>query len=470
MITATTETAETSFLNAITDDPLRAVADYYASRLERNPRAALYASRFNGAPGIGFADRSLGKLIPHKRSKIGREIRDRLQKLGIYKANGRETLRGYVTEPILDGDNVIGIRGHKLDPNAQGQPVIIIGKSGREGDDPKPAAASNAPELDEELTIEEGQIVFRREDRRYRIRGLEKNTSTCTLKVSLMASRDGLVHLDSLDLVKSRSRASFIKATSAELYLDEDIVKRDIGTLLLKLESVQAERINQLTQTETVELTEVERAEALSLLRDPQLLDRIASDLDAMGIVGERTNKLAGYLAAVSRKLESPLAIVIQSSSAAGKTSLMDAVLSMVPDEDLMRLSNLSSQSLYYLNSIKHKVLGVSEDEGVSEAAYALKLLQSEGVLRHAVVGKGDGGRMETQHYTVEGPVSLFLTTTAVELDEELMIALWYSRSMNRESKPRRSIASNSLPKRRVENRLPNERQRFASSIKTHNG
>jgi len=35
-------------------------------------------------------------------------------------------------------------------------------------------------------------------------------------------------------------------------------------------------------------------------------------------VVGEEINKLVGYLAAVSRKLDEPLAIIIQSTSAAG--------------------------------------------------------------------------------------------------------------------------------------------------------
>ena len=33
----------------------------------------------------------------------------------------------------------------------------------------------------------------------------------------------------------------------------------------------------------------------------------------ACGVVGEETNKLVGYLAAVSRKLDEPLAVIIQS-------------------------------------------------------------------------------------------------------------------------------------------------------------
>jgi hypothetical protein len=57
----------------------------------------------------------------------------------------------------------------------------------------------------------------------------------------------------------------------------------------------------------------------------------------------------------------------------------------------------------------------------VSRAGYALKLLQSEGVLTIASLGKDPTtGRLTTQTYRVQGPVMLLLTTTAPELDEEL--------------------------------------------------
>jgi hypothetical protein len=61
--------------------------------------------------------------------------------------------------------------------------------------------------------------------------------------------------------------------------------------------------------------------------RARDLVKRIAADFSRSGIVGERTNALVGYLAAISRKLERPLALLIQSTSAAGKSSLLDAVL-----------------------------------------------------------------------------------------------------------------------------------------------
>ena len=256
----------------------------------------------------------------------------------------------------------------------------------------------------------------------------KRNHSYDTLKVNLLVRRGESFHVDTFDLYQSRPRAAFIKVAMDELGIFEQaIIKYDLGQILLKLEELQEQQIESLLeknkQTE-VELEPAEKEEALNLLQDENLLSRILSDFDACGVVGEETNKLIGYLAAVSRKLNDPLAVLIQSSSAAGKSSLMDAVLSFVPEEDKVIYSAMTGQSLYYMGGgdLKHKILAISEEEGVRQASYALKLLQSEGSLRIASTGKDPTtGRMETQEYSVEGPVMLFLTTTSYDIDEELL-------------------------------------------------
>jgi DNA primase len=141
-------------------------------------------------------------------------------------------------------------------------------------------------------------------------------------------------------------------------------------------------------------------------------------------VVGEETNKLVGYLAATSRKLDRPLAVIIQSTSAAGKSALMDAVLTLLPEEDRVKYSAMTGQALYYLGEqdLAHKVLAVVEEEGAERASYALKLLQSEGELSIASTGKdATTGRLVTHEYRVSGPVAILLTTTAVDVDEELL-------------------------------------------------
>jgi hypothetical protein len=58
-------------------------------------------------------------------------------------------------------------------------------------------------------------------------------------------------------------------------------------------------------------MSDAEREAALALLRDPQLLERVQRDLVACGLVGEERNKLLVYLAATSRKLPKPLAVMV---------------------------------------------------------------------------------------------------------------------------------------------------------------
>jgi DNA primase len=195
---------------------------------------------------------------------------------------------------------------------------------------------------------------------------------------------------------------------------------------LWKLEELQRQMIQKTLEPKEQEVTlsAEEKAEALALLRDPRLLDRILADFERCGVVGEETNKLASYVAVVSRLLDAPLAILVQSSSAAGKSALMEAVLAMLPEEQRVQYSAMTGQSLFYMGEtdLKHKVLAIVEEEGASRAAYALKLLQSEGALSIASTGKdATTGRLITHQYRVEGPVMLFLTTTAIDLDEELL-------------------------------------------------
>jgi hypothetical protein len=196
--------------------------------------------------------------------------------------------------------------------------------------------------------------------------------------------------------------------------------------VLRKVEALQADQLAEALaeKAKRPTLTDDEHAEALALLKAPDLFQRILRDFEALGVVGEEPNKLTGYLAAVSRLLDRPLALLIQSASAAGKSSLMDAVLDLVPEEDVVRYSAMSGQSLFYMGdrSLSHKILAIAEEEGAKQASYALKLLQSEGRVTMASTGKDPAtGMLVTHDYTVEGPVMLFLTTTAIDMDEELL-------------------------------------------------
>ena len=262
-------------------------------------------------------------------------------------------------------------------------------------------------------------------ERSYRVRGLQKNGSLEVLKVNLRLSCGDLFHLDTLDFYRAKDREGFIRTAASETTLELELIKRDMGKLLLALESLQEQRIREAMEPAATvpDMAAKEKEEALELLKSPDLLGRILTDFDACGIVGEATNKLTGYLACVSRKLDRPLAVIIQSTSAAGKSMLMESILALMPEEERVKYSAMTGQSLYYLGetNLKNKILAIVEEEGAEKASYALKLLQSEGELTIASTGKDDQGRMKTEEYHVEGPVMIFLTTTAVDIDEELL-------------------------------------------------
>jgi hypothetical protein len=260
--------------------------------------------------------------------------------------------------------------------------------------------------------------------REYRIGGLEKSLGSEAMKLTLRLKVGDRFHLDCLDLARDGERRRFIERAAEETGLHPDLLKRDLGRLLLAVEQAQAELARpQETATPARVLTSAERTEALLWLTAPDLIGRLRAAFRLAGIVGEENNVLLVYLAGVSRLLERPLAVIVQSPSAAGKSMLMDSSLSFFPEECRIKYSAMTGQSLYYLGEtdLKHKILAIVEEAGAEKASYALKLLQSEGELTIASTGKDPAtGRMETQEYHVEGPVMIMLTTTAIDLDEEL--------------------------------------------------
>ena len=270
-------------------------------------------------------------------------------------------------------------------------------------------------------------------ERTYRVRGLARNTSFEVLKINIrlsvndksMGQGSALFYVDTFDFYNARHRKSFLHTAAEECRIETDVIKRDLGRILLKLEELQEAQINEVLEEENSvpEMNELEKEEALKLLQSPNLIDRIVSDFRLAGLVGEDTNALVSYLAATSRKTDDPLAVIIQSSSSAGKSSVMDAALAFMPDEELIRYTSMTGQSLFYMGetSLKHKILAIAEEEGAEQAGYALKILQSEKKLKIASTGKDPkSGRLITQEYNVEGPCSIFMTTTNVEVDEEL--------------------------------------------------
>jgi hypothetical protein len=148
----------------------------------------------------------------------------------------------------------------------------------------------------------------------------------------------------------------------------------------------------------------------------------VLRDMEALGYVGEEANKAVGYLVGVSRKLEDPLSCVLMSQSSAGKSVLAETVEKLTPPEDVIMLSRLTTNSLFYMkrDALKHKLLILEERVGAESADYSIRSLQSKKKLTQAVPVKNEQtGQIETKTFEVEGPIAYIETTTRPNITDD---------------------------------------------------
>ena len=172
---------------------------------------------------------------------------------------------------------------------------------------PAPEPAPQGDELEHEVppapepAPQGDELVMQLGDRRWRIRGVSKNLSHEQMKVNVLVGREEAgFFVDTMELYSARQRAAFVKSASEEVGVEERILKKDLGEVLLRLEALQEAQIRAVLKPkdDAVKVTDADREAALELLRDPKLLDRILADFERCGVVGEETNKLVGYEAA----------------------------------------------------------------------------------------------------------------------------------------------------------------------------
>ena len=95
------------------------------------------------------------------------------------------------------------------------------------------------------------------------------------------------------------------------------------------------------------------------------IFQTILEDYETLGVIGEEHNKLMCYLAATSRLMDNPLNILVLSSSGAGKSTLQDKTLKLMPPESVIRASAITDKALFYMKSLKNKLLALEEAAGV---------------------------------------------------------------------------------------------------------
>ncbi len=292
--------------------------------------------------------------------------------------------------------------------------------------------------------------------REYRARGLQA-TGLDRLKINLRLKVGGAFHLDTLDLYQARSRAQFAQTAARLCRVDKQAVNADLLSMVEMLEAARLEMKKAAGTDEARPMGAPEREAALKFLRDPRLSERIVEDFRRCGFEGERATVLLAYLAAISRKLVEPFSVLVIARSGAGKSALQEAVCGLVPPEDLVRVTRLTGQALFYKDpdSLVNKLLSVAEEEGAQGAAYSLRTLASDQHLAIAATRTDPAtGRLHTEHYEVRGPVSIIITTTSPEAFDEETRSRFAQVTLDESVKQTEAILERQRRKHSLEGRL----------------
>jgi 5S rRNA maturation endonuclease (ribonuclease M5) len=296
----------------------------------------------------------------------------------------------------------------EADPRPETAPATPTGEPA-----PPAEASPTAPHGDGVIVLERAGILYQ---------ARVGSTLLGRLRVTVKASRGAAFHVDTIDLYSSRSRNEFARRAEKVLSRTLEEIESDLLGLLVVAEKAAEKEAGKEVEVSTPTMSESERAEALTFLKRRDLLDQVAKDIDALGFVGEDTNKRLLYLVAISRKLEDPLSAIVLSQSGAGKSGLTEVIERLCPPEDVVLLTRLTPQSLYYTEPgfLDQKLVIVEERYGSMEADYSIRVLQSRKKLIAAAPIKDPAtGNMKTKVFTVEARAAFIEATTASSVNHE---------------------------------------------------
>jgi hypothetical protein len=227
-----------------------------------------------------------------------------------------------------------------------------------------------------------------------------------------------------INLTKLRSRAAWAKGMSEGYGADVAMLKRALNEIctLRTGEVAAAEKAEQESEPgeERSDIGPERYERAIKLLKCPDVLEEAAQDMERLGHVGERSTKKLALICGLSAKSGKPIQPSTHAQSSAGKNALWDAVLSLFPEEMVVRRSGLTAKALFRTEAnLEGAVLYLQEVAGSEDANYSIRIMQSDGRLEYEATEKVPDGSMKNVVYRTEGPTVIVQTTTENHLHPE---------------------------------------------------
>ena len=242
------------------------------------------------------------------------------------------------------------------------------------------------------------------------------------------------------------------------------VTVRDVGPYVKRFKEVRKNIVARMIadrqelelagmSVDKIELTDEERAEAEAFLKRPDLLEEIKRDIERIGVVGEDNNKTMLYLFMLTRKLQRPINTTIRATSGVGKSNLVSKILSLVPEEDVVRYTRITQRFLDYQDefSLQYKILLIEERAGSEAADYSIRMIEDDTDPRIELgyLKKDDAGNLLPERRVVQGPTMTVQTTTILEMNaenESREFAVYLDESEDQRKRVHKYIRQSGLP------------------------
>lgn len=271
--------------------------------------------------------------------------------------------------------------------------------------------------------IHDGKLEFKTSAGSYFILGnLPTDLGTMKVTIHFEEHYSKRKHRNKVDLYEREQLTKFARTISELEDLELIDIEQELTLLtdlLEKERDLELELEYESDERQPKVLTPQKQAQAIEFLSEPNLIQRIDSLIEASGVVGEKSNRMMLFLIASTYKMPNTLHSLIQGTSGSGKSHLLNAIASLMPQEDVLNMTRITSKSLYYYqkDELVNKLVLIQDIDGLDEQAlYAFREMQSAGNVSTSTIQKDKNGQLVSKIKEVHTHFASLIATTHAEI------------------------------------------------------
>lgn len=231
---------------------------------------------------------------------------------------------------------------------------------------------------------------------------------------------------DDVNLYSHRGKKAFLQDAAEELAIPQTELKHYMEDFTKEIEVFRMEQKEQFKaklKPDIVTLNELEKAEAVKLLKSNHLIKELKGAMRKTGLIGETDNGLLLFLIFLTRHFDYPLHALVHGSSGSGKTNLLKSILKMVPEESKYSTTALTENVLFrppFKDFWKNKILLLEDLDGSYKALYPLReFMTNQFISKLASEPDPKTGQFKQVQLEAQGPIVIAGATTKDRIYED---------------------------------------------------